>query len=93
MDREVKQLELEELRARIRRLEAELAEAPSTEPLNLRELEQGAVRAAMQLANGNKVHAAKTLGISRRALYRLIKKYDLAETPSGDRPEPHEASV
>jgi DNA-binding NtrC family response regulator len=79
VNREVKHLELEELRARIRRLEAELAETPSPEPLNLRELEQGAVRAAMQLANGNKAHAAKTLGISRRALYRLLKKYGLEE--------------
>lgn len=83
MNREVKQLELEELRTRVRRLEAELAEAPSPEPLNLRELEQRAVRAAMQLANGNKVHAAKTLGISRRALYRLIKKYRLEESTTG----------
>jgi transcriptional regulator of acetoin/glycerol metabolism len=77
MNREMKQLELEELRARIRRVEAELAETPSPGPLSLRELEQGAVRSAMQLANGNKAHAAKALGISRRALYRLIKKYNL----------------
>jgi transcriptional regulator of acetoin/glycerol metabolism len=28
----------------------------------------------------NKVHAAKALGVSRRALYRLIEKYKLQET-------------
>jgi DNA-binding NtrC family response regulator len=87
VNREVKQLELEELRTRVRRLEADLAEAPGPEPLNLLELEQRAVRAAMQLAKGNKVHAAKTLGISRRALYRLIKKHRLEEGTTEAEPE------
>lgn len=53
------------------------AEASSTDPLNLRELERRTVRAALEQAKGNKVHAAKALGISRRALYRLIEKYRL----------------
>ena len=47
--------------------------------LNLSELERRTIRAALQKANGNKVHAAKALGISRRALYRLITKYGLEE--------------
>jgi DNA-binding protein Fis len=93
MNREVKQLELEELRTRVRRLEAERAEAPGPEPLNLRELEQRAVRAAMQQAKGNKVHAARALGISRRALYRLIKKYHLEENTTGAELAPHQTAV
>jgi DNA-binding NtrC family response regulator len=51
----------------------------STDPLNLRDLERRTAREALRLANGNKVHAAKALGISRRALYRLIEKYQLGE--------------
>ena len=31
----------------------------------------------LQREKGNKVHAARALGISRRALYRLIEKYGL----------------
>lgn len=52
-------------------------EAPDIDPFNLREMERRTVRAALQKAKGNKVHAAKALGISRRALYRLIDAYGL----------------
>jgi DNA-binding NtrC family response regulator len=54
------------------------AEAPPTPGgLTLRELERQAVQTALHQAKGNKVHAAKALGISRRALYRLLAKYGL----------------
>jgi DNA-binding NtrC family response regulator len=53
------------------------AEVSSTDPLNLSEMERRTVRAALEQAKGNKVHAAKVLGISRRALYRFIEKYRL----------------
>ncbi len=56
------------------------AEASSANPLNLEEMERRTVRAALEQAEGNKVHAAKTLGISRRALYRLIEKYHLEKS-------------
>jgi DNA-binding NtrC family response regulator len=47
------------------------------DPLHLREVERRHVREVLLQAKGNKVHAARTLGISRRALYRLIEKYHL----------------
>jgi DNA-binding NtrC family response regulator len=47
----------------------------ATDSLNLHEMERRNVRAALQRAKGNKVQAAKLLGITRRALYRLIEKY------------------
>lgn len=49
------------------------------DPRSLREVERRHVLEIMRQEKGNKVHAAKTLGISRRALYRLIQKYRLAE--------------
>jgi DNA-binding NtrC family response regulator len=47
------------------------------EPQNLYQLQRRHVQAALRDAKGNKVHAAKALGISRRALYRLLEKYYL----------------
>lgn len=47
------------------------------DPRHLREVERRHVQAMLDEAKGNKVHAAKALGISRRALYRLIEKYGL----------------
>jgi DNA-binding NtrC family response regulator len=58
------------------------AEVSSADSLNLHEMERRNVRAALQRTNGNKVHAAKLLGISRRALYRLITKYGLEGSQS-----------
>jgi DNA-binding NtrC family response regulator len=45
--------------------------------MHLCEVERRHVLDILQREKGNKVHAAKTLGISRRALYRLIEKYNL----------------
>lgn len=46
-------------------------------PLNLVALERRAVETALHEANGNKVHAARLLGVSRRSLYRLIDRHHL----------------
>ncbi len=45
----------------------------------LRDVERRHVAEVLRSENGNKVHTAKVLGISRRALYRLIKKYHLGD--------------
>jgi DNA-binding NtrC family response regulator len=54
------------------------AEGPHN-PDELRAVERRHVVEVLQREQGNKVRAARALGISRRALYRLIKKYHLEE--------------
>src|SRR5262249_35665202 len=49
----------------------------SADPMLLREVERRHVQEVLSQQHGNKVHAARVLGISRRALYRLIQKYHL----------------
>jgi DNA-binding NtrC family response regulator len=63
--------------------EAQTPEGSGGDPEHLREIERRHVVEILQKVKGNKVHAAKHLGISRRALYRLIAKYHL----EGPRPE------
>jgi DNA-binding NtrC family response regulator len=50
------------------------------DPRHLRDVERRHVQDMLRREKGNKVQAARALGISRRALYRLIAKYRL-ETP------------
>lgn len=52
------------------------------DPYNLDRLERRAVVAALQSLRGNKVNAAKALGISRRALYRLLEKHRIDQVKS-----------
>ncbi|HEY7327376.1 MAG TPA: sigma-54 dependent transcriptional regulator [Gemmataceae bacterium] len=47
------------------------------DPRHLDEVERRHVQAVLHEEKGNKVHAARVLGISRRSLYRLIEKYHL----------------
>jgi transcriptional regulator of acetoin/glycerol metabolism len=47
------------------------------DPRHLCEVERRHVQAVLQEEKGNKVQAARVLGISRRSLYRLIEKYHL----------------
>jgi transcriptional regulator with PAS, ATPase and Fis domain len=60
--------------------------------MHLREVERRHVVEVLQREKGNKVHAAKTLGISRRALYRLIEKYHL-EANRGEAGHSREAAT
>jgi DNA-binding NtrC family response regulator len=58
-------------------VETRPAGASTGDPRHLREVERSHVLDVLKQENYNKVHAAKVLGISRRALYRLISKYHL----------------
>jgi DNA-binding NtrC family response regulator len=64
-------------------VETSAGEVAAGDPEFLREVERRHVQQILQRVRGNKVHAAKALGISRRALYRLIAKYHLEAGRSG----------
>ena len=46
---------------------------------HLHDVQRRHIIAVLREAKGNKVHAAQALGISRRALYRLLDKYHLRD--------------
>lgn len=58
--------------------------APAS-PFDLEDLERRHVHEVLARMKWNKLQAAKALGISRRALYRLIDKYGLGQPGSGVR--------
>jgi transcriptional regulator PpsR len=50
-------------------------------------VEQHYVRAALQLANGNRTSAAEILGLSRQSLYAKLERYNLEEKePESEKP-------
>lgn len=61
------------------------AEAPSTLPVisfnigtPLEEVERALIRYTLEVVDNNRTEAAKLLGISRRALYNRLRKYQIA---------------
>jgi DNA-binding NtrC family response regulator len=50
------------------------------DPRHLRTVERRHIELVLQQEKGNKVQAARALGVSRRALYRLIEKHHLEKT-------------
>jgi DNA-binding NtrC family response regulator len=58
-------------------LAAEASPEQAGDPRHLSEVERRHVQTVLQEEKGNKVQAARVLGISRRSLYRLIEKYHL----------------
>ena len=56
---------------------APAAGAAAGDARHLREVQRRHIFSVLQQENGNKVHAAKVLGVSRRALYRLSDKLQL----------------
>jgi DNA-binding protein Fis len=51
-----------------------LTHAAAEDRLTLRELEDRYIDEIMRITDGNKVHAAKILGINRKTLYRRAER-------------------
>ncbi|WP_315778470.1 MULTISPECIES: transcriptional regulator PpsR [unclassified Bradyrhizobium] len=55
-------------------------------------VEQHYVRAALELANGNRTSAAEILGLSRQSLYAKLDRYDLSQPEESDDEETEKGS-
>ncbi len=69
----------EHLPAKVQALDAgdEVESGPSREAKTMREVERQAIVRALREHNGNRTHAAESLGISRRTLQNKIREYDI----------------
>ncbi len=74
---------IDDLPENLVRLPASAASEASA--LDLHGLECRHVQDVLHQMKGNKVQAAKALGVSRRALYRLIDKYQIERPTRGNR--------
>jgi DNA-binding NtrC family response regulator len=70
---------LDDLPENIVELHSAAPAANGDNPQSLRDVERRHVLAMLRQEKGNKVRAAKVLGISRRALYRLIAKFGFTD--------------
>jgi len=57
--------------------------APAADPRHLDEVERRHVEEVLRQEKGNKLRAAKVLGVSRRALYRLLARYNIIDFRPG----------
>ncbi|PQO43933.1 sigma-54-dependent transcriptional regulator [Blastopirellula marina] len=70
-------IQLHNLPAEVGCVSADAPAISSLRSFDLEALRQQCVKEAMTRENGNKVRAARALGISRRCLYRLLEKYEM----------------
>jgi DNA-binding NtrC family response regulator len=61
----------------------EAAAVPEGPTLDLHQTQRRHILGVLEEVHGNKVHAARALGISRRALYRLLVKYGIHDEKAG----------
>ena len=64
--------------------DVEVEEQVGGDTADLHRMQERHIQAVLREAKGNKVQAAKALGISRRALYRLLNKYGIKDPDSTD---------
>jgi transcriptional regulator with PAS, ATPase and Fis domain len=80
---EDQRITLDDLPENLVRFDAEAVEEGPT--LDLHQTQRRHILNVLKEAHGNKVHAARALGISRRALYRLLDKYGIREEKNSQR--------
>lgn len=72
--------------------ESPAVQAVAEEPLtdDLAAVQRSKVVSVLRRVHGNKSHAAKTLGIERRKLYRLLEKFSISDAEIAGHPAPAE---
>ena len=75
-------LHLGDLPTNVQYAAAALSIDPTGETLVLDEIERRAIYRALKEAGGDKLAAARLLGIGKTTLYRKLKQYEAAQPPS-----------